>query len=345
MKKNLLVILILGMAVLSIQSFAHKHSEESKLSASDSLMQIEMSKHQQMEAVNAFPNYHPLVIHFPIVLLIMALVFQLLSLFIYKSEFSVAALILLALGVISAWLANNTFHAMPGELTGQAKEIFSTHEQMATLTWWFSFVALILKLVSMYFIKNRRGLEIIVSLLLLASSVTVSIAGHHGAMLVHMEGIGPMGKYLESYRPNLKTVETTSPVSEISLQEKNKEEGSGEVQEEDHHVGELGKGPHGGTIEEADPYHMEIVTDDNILVFYLLDGDAKQLDMKEVTGVVKFQYTDKSTNKINLILLNNRLTAMNTHNEKSFTANCTLKKDGKSYTASFNSSKDLPTNK
>ena len=41
-------------------------------------------------------------------------------------------------------------------------------------------------------------MELIVAVPLIASAVTVSIAGHHGAMLVHMEGIGPMGKGLES---------------------------------------------------------------------------------------------------------------------------------------------------
>jgi uncharacterized membrane protein len=152
-----------------------------------------------MEAVNAFPNYHPLIVHFPIVLLIIATLFQLLSFFVFKREFGWVTLILLALGVITAWLSSNIFHAHPDELAGRAKEIFETHEQMAALTWWFSLASLIGKIISYFFLKGKGWLEFIVLLLLTASAITVSIAGHHGAMLVHMEGIGPEGSHLENH--------------------------------------------------------------------------------------------------------------------------------------------------
>ncbi len=109
------------------------------------------------------------------------------------------ALILLTLGFITTWLSSNTFHAHPEELTGKAKEIFETHEQMADLTFWFSLIALTGKIISQFFLKRKIWMEIIVSVLLTASAVTVSIAGHRGAMLVHMEGIGPKGNHLETH--------------------------------------------------------------------------------------------------------------------------------------------------
>lgn len=208
MKKTLITFLVLLITAFAGQTFAHEHHDNDSVKTnhattsammSDSSMQHEMEEHHEMEAVNAFPNYHPLVVHFPIVLLIMAALFQLLSFFVYKKELSFATLILLALGVITAWLSSNTFHAHPEELTGKAKEIFETHEQMAGLTWWFSLIALIVKVVSHFFLSRKLWFEITVSLFLLASAVTVSIAGHHGAMLVHMEGIGPKGNHLESH--------------------------------------------------------------------------------------------------------------------------------------------------
>lgn len=334
MKKTLITFLVMLFSVFAGQTYAHDpHHENDSVKMSeterkaDSVMQLEMAEHQQMEAVNAFPNYHPLIVHFPIVLLIIATLFQLLSFFIFKKELSWVTLILLALGVITAWLSSNTFHADTGVLTGKAKEIFETHEQMADFTWWFSLIALIGKIISHFFLNRKIWLEIIVSLFLIASAITVSIAGHHGAMLVHMEGIGPMGKYLESYHLPLKSADTTGK------------------QEEDHHVGELGKGPHSGTIEEADPFHMEIAAAGNDLIFYLLDGDAKPLDMKDVNGSVKMQYADKSKNTIDLMMIDGKLTAMKMRNGKSFTAICTLNKGSKSYSASFNSAKDLPSNK
>ncbi len=338
--------MVLLITALTQTTFAHEHHHDStKMSASDSLMQKEMAEHQQMEAVTAFPNYHPLIVHFPIVLLLMALVFQLLCFFYFKREFSIVTLILLALGVITAWLASNTFHAMPGQLIGSAKEIFAIHEQMASLTWWFSLIALLIKIPSHFYFKRKWWIEGLVALLLIASAVTVSIAGHHGAMLVYMQGIGPQGKYLDEYKLPAKGADSNSQAMTMGKSENEQEATKVGEAEEDHHVGEMGKGPHSGTIEEADPYHIEIVADNNDLVFYLLDGDAEPLDMKNVTGKVKMQYENKKNKIIELMEMGGKQTAMQALNGQLFTATCTLTKNGKSYSASFDSEKDLPAKK
>ena len=131
----------------------------------------------------------------------------------------------------------------------------------------------------------------------------------------------------------------------IYAREHHHDKDSVKMSEVDMRADSIGKGPHGGTIEEADPNHMEIIADDNDLVFYLLDGDAKPLDMKNVTGNVKIQYTSKSVKTISLMEMDGKLTAMGAINGQAFTAVCTLIKDGKPYSASFNSKKDLPANK
>ncbi len=152
---------------------------------------------EPMSMTDEFPNYHPLVVHFPIVLLIFAAVFQILSFFMYRKEFGVAVLIMILVGAISAWLASNVFHAHPKDLAERASEIFETHELMAQLTFWFALAALVAKTISHFVIKRKWWSEAIVFLFLLAASITVSIAGHHGSELVHIEGVGPQGKYLE----------------------------------------------------------------------------------------------------------------------------------------------------
>lgn len=209
MKKYIILFLIIFLRTFVGQTFAHQHHHDvdstgvshstSTALAVDSVMQHEMDEHHEMEAIEAFPNYHPLIVHFPIVLLIIATLFQLLSFFVFKKEFGWVTLILLVFGVVTAWLSSNIFHAHPEELTGRAKEIFETHEQMADLTWWFSLLALTGKIGSHFFMKGKIWLEIIIFFLLTASAITVSIAGHHGAMLVHMEGIGPKGSHLENH--------------------------------------------------------------------------------------------------------------------------------------------------
>jgi len=148
---------------------------------------------------NDFPNYHPLVVHFPIVLLIVATVLQIWSLFGYRKELGLAALVILIAGVISAWLASNVFHAHVASLPESALRLFEEHERFASYTFWFSLAAAVGKGVSHFLLARRWWSEAIVVLILLAAAVAVSITGHHGAQLVHIEGIGPKGHLLESH--------------------------------------------------------------------------------------------------------------------------------------------------
>jgi len=359
MRKIFILSIFLQIVLFAGNPYAHGSDHDSTMvSASDSLMLLEMAEHQQMEAVDAFPNYHPLIVHFPIVLLLMAAFFQLLSLFVLKKEVSLVTIILLGLGVISAWLASNTFHAMPGELTGRAKEIFATHEAMAEFTWWISLAALLIKIPSHFYMKQKWWMEFAATICLIGSAITVSIAGHHGSMLVHMQGVGPMGKYLDTYKPIVQPVEENTADHTTGQEDMHENSGSmdhstmnhhrpdeaatNKANDTNHHVGELGKGPHGGTVEEAEPYHMEIVVYGSDLIFYLLDGNAKPLDIKNVTGGVKMNYANKQSKTIDLMEMNGKQTAMQAINGQAFTAICTLFRNGKSYTASFTSQKDLP---
>jgi hypothetical protein len=71
--------------------------------------------------------------------------------------------------------------------------------------------------------------------------------------------------------------------------------------EENHHVGEAGKGPHKGTIQEADPYHAEILVKDGKVYLFLLDGDAKPISNKGITASATFQTKDEKTITSNLM--------------------------------------------
>lgn len=74
-----------------------------------------------------------------------------------------------------------------------------------------------------------------------------------------------------------------------------------EKKEVNHHVGEVGKGPHGGTIQEADPNHVEILVKGGMVMFYLLDGDAKTVGNEGVTGKATFLMPDGKSMNENLV--------------------------------------------
>lgn len=201
--KRVAFLAILLAVILAGKLYAHTPlptPQPAATSSSDSTTVVPEAKTVEMSPMTDFPNYHPLVVHFPIVLVLFAAVFQILSLFVYRKEFGLAGLILLLLGVIAIWLASSVFHAHTMNLPERAIPIFKEHELMADYTWWLSVAAVVAKTVSHFVLKQKLWSEATVVILLIGASITVSFAGHHGAQLVHIEGVGPQGKYLESHQ-------------------------------------------------------------------------------------------------------------------------------------------------
>ena len=60
------------------------------------------------------------------------------------------------------------------------------------------------------------------------------------------------------------------------------------------------KAPHGGKVEEAGAYHAEALIKDGKANYYLLDGKAKPMANKGVTGSVVLQFADGTTKTVQL---------------------------------------------
>ncbi|WP_375580185.1 hypothetical protein ABWH96_03840 [Marivirga tractuosa] len=61
-----------------------------------------------------------------------------------------------------------------------------------------SIAGFVAQLASQFIFKQKRWAVAVVALLLIASGYAVSRTGHYGAQLVHIEAVGPQGKFLES---------------------------------------------------------------------------------------------------------------------------------------------------
>jgi uncharacterized membrane protein len=147
-----------------------------------------------------FPNLHPLVVHFPIVLLLVAFLTQLASFFFMRREMSLFTTILYFLGFAGAFLAAKVFHAHADNLSDAQYEIFETHEKLAYITMWGSLGVLVLKIISHFILKRKLYAELLVLLLMAVTAVTVSMAGHLGSQMVYIEKIGPGGEKVQQER-------------------------------------------------------------------------------------------------------------------------------------------------
>jgi len=148
-------------------------------------------------AFSDFPTLHPLVVHFPIVLLLLAALLQFTGFFVFKPQLSWITMGFLLLGVIGAWVASNPFHPHTSALTGNAAWLLEQHEKYASLTFWTGLAALVVKIISHFFLKRKLWVEIVVFALLVTTTYFVSTAAHFGAQLTHIEGVGPQGHHLE----------------------------------------------------------------------------------------------------------------------------------------------------
>ena len=94
-----------------------------------------------------FPSLHPLVVHFPIVLILLAAAFQ--AVVLWKPQWQQirwATLIIMGLAFISALAASTLFHAMIApNAPKEALAIFEEHEKYAQYTLWMSGITFLVK--------------------------------------------------------------------------------------------------------------------------------------------------------------------------------------------------------
>ncbi|WP_143962885.1 hypothetical protein [Litoribacter populi] len=149
--------------------------------------------------LDAFPSSHPLIVHFVIVLLIVGAILYGINIYFRKLSLYWTALVMYIFGLGAAYLASYPLHPHTAGLTEAAQEIMYLHDFWAYNTLTIGTIGAVLMIGNLFLFRRNRIAMTAVALVLLLTSYAVSMAGHYGAHLVHIEGVGPKGEFLEKH--------------------------------------------------------------------------------------------------------------------------------------------------
>ncbi len=131
-------------------------------------------------------HLHPLSVHFPIALLMVGFLFDLVSLAFRKEHcLAKAGFWLMLLGTLGAVGAYFTGEYFSRTLSGPLGELKETHELWAKITMWTMVAASVVRVFAVITKKDRGVLKWVVFLLFLAGAVLVSYTGLLGGSLVY----------------------------------------------------------------------------------------------------------------------------------------------------------------
>ena len=138
-------------------------------------------------------HLHPMIVHFPIALIIVGFLADFLSLFFSKKEPSLSKIgfylmLLGTLGAISAVLAGEFF--TNSHFTGKPGFILESHELFAKTTMVIMILASIIRSILVFVKKEVSAIKYVVFVLIAVAAATVSYTGYLGGNLVYNFMIG-----------------------------------------------------------------------------------------------------------------------------------------------------------
>lgn len=95
-----------------------------------------------------FPNLHPLMVHFPIVLLLIGAVLTIANVVFLKKEIDWVITGTVFVGALGAYFSGRTFHPHTHDLTAHAKQVLAQHDLWADWTIYLSIAGFVAQAVS-----------------------------------------------------------------------------------------------------------------------------------------------------------------------------------------------------
>lgn len=130
-------------------------------------------------------HFHPMMVHFPIAIIIIGFLFDLLALFLKnESWLPKAGFWLEIIGMTSALFAFGTGYFFTSPMEGEAGLMRDRHQLFATITLVSIIVATLCRIVISYFKKDESNLKYLALGLFFIAFLFVSVTGYLGGKLV-----------------------------------------------------------------------------------------------------------------------------------------------------------------
>lgn len=137
-------------------------------------------------------HIHPMIVHFPIALLIVGFLFELVGIVLKKEFYAKTAfylLILGTLGVIAAYISGNIAGDGVSE-SGMLKNALEVHEEAAFLSLLIMISASIVRIAYVLLKKNNKVLRWLAFVLFLSGVISIARTGYYGGELVFKHAAG-----------------------------------------------------------------------------------------------------------------------------------------------------------
>ena len=136
--------------------------------------------------------FHPQITHGPIVLIIVAFLFEVVGRLLDRDWWRKAAFAMLILGVVAAFLAVQSGEAasVAVEKQGVPERTVDAHGDLGKLALWFGLGAVVVRAIAGRMGPVRAAVSGLGLALHLVAAVTVGIAAHRGAQLIFEHGAG-----------------------------------------------------------------------------------------------------------------------------------------------------------
>jgi uncharacterized membrane protein len=137
-------------------------------------------------------NIHPMLVHFPIALLIVGFLSETIGLITRKEFFSTAGFYLLLLGASGVCAAYFSGQNEGDGITevGALKLALETHEGAAVLTAWLTGAATVVRIAAVLLEKYSRIYKTVAYIFFFCAVLSVARTGHYGGELVYKHAAG-----------------------------------------------------------------------------------------------------------------------------------------------------------